>query len=228
MPSPDFDGGSGHPRAWRPGRCPTGRGSVSDGRKVRVEPLRRAVDRTDDAGDRDELFADLPKGPVPWVTSRRTEGLSVRDGPQVGGSGSYCFPRSRLKSNTLSTRAYPVPEVVCGPATSRSGGGCLRPWRGCPGCSRGTRQHQSHHTLNRPLSMYTQTRCFPRLSRIERRPAKTHSSRPLTLVTASRDAERWASGGPLNVARGLEVPSPTRATVALESAPMLRDRGGGP
>jgi hypothetical protein len=34
------------------------------GPEVSVEPLRCAVDRTDDAGERDELFAGIPNVPV--------------------------------------------------------------------------------------------------------------------------------------------------------------------
>ena len=65
VPSPDFDGWERltlpHDDQDAAQACA---GSVTDGPEVPVEPLRGAVDGTDDAGDRDELFPSLPKVPV--------------------------------------------------------------------------------------------------------------------------------------------------------------------
>ena len=65
VPSPDFDGRERLTLAHDDqDAAQADAGSVTDGPEVPVEPLRCAVDRTDDAGDRDELFAYLPKVPV--------------------------------------------------------------------------------------------------------------------------------------------------------------------
>ena len=65
VPSPDFDRRERLTLAHDDqDAAEAGAGSVIDGPEVPVEPVRCAVDGTDDAGDRDELFADLPKVPV--------------------------------------------------------------------------------------------------------------------------------------------------------------------
>jgi len=62
VPCPDFDGWERLTLAHDDqDAAEAGAGSVTDGPEVPVEPVRCAVDGTDDAGDRDELFADLPK-----------------------------------------------------------------------------------------------------------------------------------------------------------------------
>ena len=98
----------------------TGASSVTDRAEVPVEQLRSAVDRPHDAGDRDQLFAGIPKLPRPAgdVLQRRKRPASI-SAQHAEQWRAVLLPPQPMKSKALSTRAYPVPAVECGPATIR-------------------------------------------------------------------------------------------------------------
>jgi hypothetical protein len=84
VPSPDFDGRERLTLAHGDqDAAQAGAGAITDWPEVPVEQLRCAVDGTDDAGDRDQLFASLPKSafmpsipaPIPASSCAFTTGL---------------------------------------------------------------------------------------------------------------------------------------------------------
>ena len=141
----------------------TGASSVTDRPEFPVEQLRSAVNRPHDAGDRDELFAGLPKLPRPagdvLQQRKRPASISAQHAEQLAArTASAATDQSRRRCPRGRTRCQPWSADQ---QRSARGGECLLLWRGFPSGRRETRSTPGPPpTLDRALSGVTRAQGF--------------------------------------------------------------------